>query len=400
MLTQTDTLTFEKPVKAGAGEVYRAFTIAQGLRAWLCDAAEVDPRKGGRFYLWWDDGNYTAGTITDLARDESLAFTWRGPTDNAPSQVRVTLTPHDGGTLIKVEHDGLSSDEDVAEMRKGWESALENLQSTSDTGMDLRIVRRPMFGLSEANPLDADIIARLGVPVKAGIWLGGLVEGMGAQKAGLQRDDVLVGLDGKEIANFVDFRNALDPHKAGERIEVVYYRGPERYAKEMELTARPIAEIPATLDALAEQARTGYATLDAELAALFEGASEAHAEYRPAEEEWNAKEILAHLIAGERDIQTWIAGTIEDAEVDDIFHSNGSERLKAIVSGYPTLTDIIEQLRREEAITTQMVATLPAKTLANKSFYFQLANYFSTVADHHHEHFGIIKSLLTAAKGH
>src|SRR6476646_11075864 len=85
MVARSETLTFERTMGAEPREVYRAFTTAQGLRDWLCDAAEVDPRKGGRFYVWWDDGDYSAGTITDLTKDETLTFTWRGPTDHDPS---------------------------------------------------------------------------------------------------------------------------------------------------------------------------------------------------------------------------------------------------------------------------------------------------------------------------
>src|SRR5438874_10549017 len=103
MLAQSETLTFRKTMQAEPGAAYKAFTTAQGLRDWLCNAAEVEPRKGGRFYVWWDEGYYSAGTITELEADKALAFTWRGPTDPSPTEVRVSLAAGDGGTLVEIE---------------------------------------------------------------------------------------------------------------------------------------------------------------------------------------------------------------------------------------------------------------------------------------------------------
>ncbi|HYP21474.1 MAG TPA: SRPBCC domain-containing protein, partial [Chloroflexia bacterium] len=83
--------TYTRTVAAPLSEVYRAFTHPVALRDWLCDVAKVEPRTGGRVYLAWDNDYYTAGRYTELARNERVAFTWRGPSDPADSQVLVTL---------------------------------------------------------------------------------------------------------------------------------------------------------------------------------------------------------------------------------------------------------------------------------------------------------------------
>src|SRR5688572_24849107 len=149
MLTQQDTLTFERTVPGEAADAFRAFTNSAALRDWLCNNAQVEARKGGPIYLWWSDGYFSSGTITDFSRDESLGFTWRGPNDPASSEVRVTFTPQgEGGTLVSVTQSGIGSGPEWAEsanrIKPLWHDALENLQSILETGTDLRISRRPM----------------------------------------------------------------------------------------------------------------------------------------------------------------------------------------------------------------------------------------------------------------
>src|SRR5438132_2136274 len=102
MLTQTKVITVERTVPATPKEVYRAFTPPSALGAWLCNAAEVDARKGGRVYFWWDGGYYTAGVFTSIAKDESLAFTWRGPSEPEASEVRVKIEADGEGGRTKV----------------------------------------------------------------------------------------------------------------------------------------------------------------------------------------------------------------------------------------------------------------------------------------------------------
>ncbi len=98
---QRQSITTERTIAVPPAAVYRAFTNEIALRDWLCNAASVDARPGGRIYLWWNDGYFSSGVYTDLDRNKSVTLTWRGPNDTLASEVRVTLTPHgEGGTLV------------------------------------------------------------------------------------------------------------------------------------------------------------------------------------------------------------------------------------------------------------------------------------------------------------
>lgn len=61
-----------------------------------------------------------------------------------------------------------------------------------------------------------------------GLLLGGVVGGGPADKAGLQKGDVIVELAGQSIANVYDYTYALDLLKIGQAAKVVYQRGTER----------------------------------------------------------------------------------------------------------------------------------------------------------------------------
>src|SRR5256885_9926698 len=109
MLTQTDNLVFERTVKVAPPEAFRAFVNPPALRDWLCDAAQVDARNGGRIYLWWANGYYTSGVFTDFTRNETLSFTWRGPGDPEETVVSVTFAPDGEGTAVTVAYEGIGT---------------------------------------------------------------------------------------------------------------------------------------------------------------------------------------------------------------------------------------------------------------------------------------------------
>ena len=397
MLTHSSILSFTRTVAAPPADVYRAFLARQALRDWLCDGAQVDPRPGGHIYCWWDSGYYTAGIITALAPDERVAFTWQGP-DEPPATVRVELTPQGAHTTVRVTYDAATADRATeARITRRWEVALEHLQSLLETGVDLRVARRPMFGISNGDTLTAAQAAQLSVPVAAGLWVGGVVEGLGAHAAGLQRDDVVVALDDHPVTDFPSLRAALEEYQAGDVVPVTFYRGAERRVVPVELSRRPMAAPPELVEALLTLAREEYATADAELAACLAGVGEVTADYRPAPDAWNIKEILAHLIAIELDVQTWMAVIIEDGHAEWPFHSNTHQRVQALVRVYPTLAELIELLRRSTAANLALLELLPPETARRYQLNHLAAHLREGLVDHDREHIADIQTLKQAA---
>jgi uncharacterized protein YndB with AHSA1/START domain len=60
------------------------FTLGDSLQRWLAPVAEVSPRVGGKYELFWEpadrENNSTIGCrITALEPDRFLSFEWKGP---------------------------------------------------------------------------------------------------------------------------------------------------------------------------------------------------------------------------------------------------------------------------------------------------------------------------------
>jgi uncharacterized protein YndB with AHSA1/START domain len=197
------TVKSEKLIQVTLGQVYFAFTHAIALTEWLCDFATVAPHPGGRMYLWWHGDFYSAGEYIELEENKSIKFKWFGRGEPAPSEVTVTLAEKDNGTLVTLSHvvpDGKDWEQRTKGFQQEWSGTLANLAQVLETGLDKRAFDRPMLGINISD-FSAEIARAMGVPVKDGIRLDFLPEEMGAFKAGLRKDDVLVELGGKPITN-------------------------------------------------------------------------------------------------------------------------------------------------------------------------------------------------------
>lgn len=396
----TRVLTFEQYIRATPEQVCRAFTNASALREWLCDIATVDPRPGGRMYLAWNSGYYASGEYTSVEAGQEVDFVWYGRDDPARSQVRVTCQIQEGGVRVILEHALPEDDQEwtrtVQEIEKGWRDSLENLASVLETGEDERFTRRPMLGvnLNDFTPAQA---AELGVPATSGVRIESVVQGMGAAAAGLLPNDVIVGLAGREVHSFNDLAAALAGHRANERIPVEIYRGPQKLTLQLTLSSRPLPEIPASLKGLATYLRQIQARFIDELNALFQNVSEADAACKPAQE-WNIKEILAHLIHSERGFQAFVVEMAESQErwADD-FGSNLDAAVRATVDAYPGASELVDELKRAYHETASLIAYLPPELQERKGAFWRLTYTVTELPAHFNTHLEQMKQMLKTA---
>ncbi len=396
MADKSTSMTFSREVAAPAAEVYRAFTTTVALREWMSDGAQCDARAGGAFILWWNSGFCTRGEFQELNKDKKLTFTWFGGSEPAPSCVTVQLEPRNGSTQVRLEHSQVGSGSDWehvrGEIEQGWNESLENLQSVLETGDDLRITRRPMLGVMGVTTLTSEQAKKLGLEGVQGLHIDGAVAGMGAEKAGLNKDTVLVTFDGAPMITFQSLIDSVSKHRAGDTVEIEFYKDGQKQKAAMELSRRPMADVPSDAKELAEMVKARYAESDARLAELLDGVSEQQASQRPADGEWSTKEVLAHLLDTEQDQHSWIGSLLQNEELL-WFSDNEHIRIKATVDAYGTLAALFDAYRRSQRETVAFLAGLPPEFAARKGSYVRVGRTYLDDT-HSDDHYKQIKSAL------
>lgn len=402
MSLDSQTLTLTQSINASPKQAFYAFTHASAFNEWLSDFASVIPHPDGRIYLWWNSGYFSSGEFTEVDPERRLSFTWHGRNELADTQVHINFEAEHGTTLIRLEHTGFGSGEAwakiIEECRTGWEKGLENLVSIFETGEDLRYTRRPMLGIL-VDDFDKDIAEQLGVPVDKGIRIAEPIEGMGAKAAGLLKDDVIIALNGLEISDFPDLANALQPHQAGDKVEVIFYRSSEKESAMMELSSRLIPEIPEKTSDLAKAVEKERANQYQALEKFLEGVNEEEASFRSSDEEWSIKDNLAHLVQGERGSITWLSGIIGgyQAHYDD-YGGNLPIYNQATLAAFPSVGALLEQLKRLNTEIVALVDGLPNDLPLYKNIHWRIGINLLEPPYHLESHLDQMKTTLQAAR--
>ncbi len=398
-----NTIHLTRSIHAAQAEVCRGFTHATLLRDWLCNASSVEAHNGGHLFLRWRDGRTVTGSYEQIDLPHEVRFTWLDSELQAPSVITVTCTPEGDGSRLTLEQTGEISPAARVAMEAFWQGSLENLVSVLETGIDLRFARRPRLGINmdEFTPQAAQ---RLGVPVSTGVLVAATAEGSGARAAGLQKDDVLVSLNGQPLAGPYSVDAALRGLKAGDQVAVDYYRGPEKKSAPLKLGSFPVPELPASASELAGKVRALNAEVLAAIRKQVAGVSEKEANARPAEGEWSVKEIVAHFVLAQRDYQGWVADMINDVPVEDwlMNRSNLPARITSLTTCQPTLPALLDELAQAQAETVAMIGAFPESFVRQrKHLYRRAASWEITEipAHYYEEHQEQFRKTIEAARG-
>ena len=387
MIAEMRTLTCQRTIQAPLDQVYRAFTNAQALREWFCDVATVVPRIGGRVYVAWHTGNALMGKYTALTPNATVELILRAMDDTDRSQVQVTMAAQGEAmhlTLVD-SSDGASWHQLSGAIEQGWHEMLDNLQSVLESGIDLREVKRPMLGIyfGEQNPDER------------GARISGVIDGMDAQKAGLQKEDLVLTVGGQATPDWTSLTAALQPYRAGDQVAVTFDRAGRQTNATVTLSLRPITEIPQTPTALAATIEKAYAAINDELTQLLAEIDDTRATRAPAPHEWHIKQILAHLIAGERDAHSYLSTLIGSQERwQDDWEGNLPARLDAVIKVYPTAQQLLQAFIANEAETVAILAALPDAFVAHKRSYRRVAEWMLNWFVHTQEHVAQMRATL------
>ncbi len=382
---------------------FEAVTRASELREWFSDEAWTEVRLGGRYEVRWNSGYRAEGKFTALDAPRHAAVTWRGTGEAGETAVEFDVEAADSGVKVAVVHTGFGLgdewDQVIEEAKKGWSVGLENLKSTLETGVDLRISLRPFMGIN-FDLLTPERAAREGIAAEHGIYIDDTVEGSGARAAGLVKGDVIVALDGKETPGINELTPILQSHRAGDVIDVELVRGQKRETVQLTLGQRPQEAVPETAEELAQLLAERYEETDAELKAAVEGVTDEEADQSPAEGEWSVKQVLAHLSISERDSQSFLATIALDGWSDG---GQGNPtvipgRLAAVLAVTPTLEGLVERFLADEAETVALARGLPEETVTHKARFYRCGQNLLGLLPHTQSHIAQIAAIVKAVR--
>lgn len=129
----------ETQVAAPAATVFAFLIDPEKLLRWIGNGATMEPRPGGLYLLEKVSARNTArGTFKEVVPVHRLAYTF-GWDENpgvppGSSLVEIDLIEQNGGTLVRMTHSGLPTEEDRANHEKGWKHYLERLSVVAPGG--------------------------------------------------------------------------------------------------------------------------------------------------------------------------------------------------------------------------------------------------------------------------
>jgi uncharacterized protein YndB with AHSA1/START domain len=141
-------IQLKEEVDCNINTAFEMFTQNKLLESWLTEKAEVDPKIGGKFELFWvpDDreNNSTIGCkITGIEKNKLISFDWKGPqqfksfmnfTDPLTHVIACFSQENNNSnkTTIHLFHTGWRKDPEWQEARdwseSAWKTALEALK--------------------------------------------------------------------------------------------------------------------------------------------------------------------------------------------------------------------------------------------------------------------------------
>lgn len=169
----------------------------------------------------------TAGIISAKGRNIDLLD--KGASIEAFIQTDAAVNPgNSGGALVDAQGRLIGINTAIATRTgafQGYSFAIPvNLvRRVADDIVSYGDYKRPYLGVS-ITELDSDLAKELDVNASQGVVISELIEGGSAQYAGLQANDVIVGIDGREVKSVPELQEVVGRAKVGDTVNLKVLR--------------------------------------------------------------------------------------------------------------------------------------------------------------------------------
>ena len=391
---ETKALTFTRDIHAPIEYVWSAFTNRDDASDWLSYDAMIRPEAGGYAIFTHYEGWHFYGAIKEVVENEKIVMTYQDGSDIGVTKLKIKFEDKGDLVSVTVHHKGLP--EDKLEAFEGtWNTRLDALKGVLEDGAPPSRLNQVFIGIRPGG-WDADRAKAMGLDLEYGEFVTDTIEGWGAHKAGLRANDLIVNVNGHDLSAEMTIGNALEGLIPKDVAPVVFYRDGNKQTLDMELGGIPMPDPPKTIAEMADYYTNIYADLDADLTAIIKDADDTKASKKPADDQWSAKETLAHLVLVQRHNRDWTSNYVEGPRrINGYQRSQG--RIDALLMVYPTLNDLHEELRRKWQESIAMIRNLPEEVEARKNhlWWITFENAMSSYAPVlWHRQFDSMKALL------
>ena len=190
-------------------------------------------------------GTVTRGTLSGKNRMVPVSVVTTNDFVMNVLQIDAAINPgNSGGPLVNAKGEviGINSLKLIEDQVEGMGFAIpiEYAMKYIDKLENNIEIERPLIGINMLNVTDTYRLYQAGVAVDKdidkGVVITSVVENSGAEQAGLQRGDVIIAIDGKEVTNTAYLKYELYKSEVGDKIEITYVRDGKTKTAKVTLT--------------------------------------------------------------------------------------------------------------------------------------------------------------------
>jgi uncharacterized protein YndB with AHSA1/START domain len=139
VVADSDPLVNEIFIEAEPELVFRFLTENDLMRRWMGVEVELDPKPGGIYRVSPSGVETALGYYVEVVPNRKIAFTWGYVSAHmgvpaGSTLVEITLEDRKPGTLVRLVHHGLPTDEAKRAHDDGWQHYIARLKTSAEGG--------------------------------------------------------------------------------------------------------------------------------------------------------------------------------------------------------------------------------------------------------------------------